>query len=47
MASPAASYVTGECFAVAGGQHIQGRNQVFARPKFGVVGDVEPDVNKL
>ena len=39
LASPAASYVTGECFTVAGGQHIQGRNQVFARPKFGVVGD--------
>ena len=47
LASPAASYVTGECFTVAGGQHIQGRNQVFARPKFGVVNVVEPDVDKL
>ena len=47
LASPAASYVTGECFTVAGGQHIQGRNQVFPRPKFGIVGDVEPDVDKL
>ena len=47
LASPAASYVTGECFTVAGGQHIQGRNQVFARPKFGVVSSVEPDVDKL
>ena len=46
LASPAASYVTGECFSVAGGQQIQGRNQVFARPKFGVVGQEERAARK-
>ena len=46
LASPAASYVTGECFFVAGGQQLQGRNQVFPRPHFGVVGGSDFDLEE-
>lgn len=46
LASPAASYVTGEVFNATGGQHFQGRNQVFSRRRFGVLEDRGPEPAK-